>query len=340
MLVELVFIELLFLIFTVEELLLLVLVFTPLFPLEVSASHQICRMLGSNGQSPQHVLGTVETVNNDKVCRGVTYKNEMWTNQFNGATYSSKEEVIQNPEFEILILHGRKLIWPVIIHNDPLTNIGFKDNDPKKKSKSPNAAYDGHNGIDIGAVGVGPKTGAAYYQPDAEIIATAAGKVIRLLDGEEDTCGGYHESKPATQNSPATIHTVKRFIGGEPCGLPTFKNTGGNYVVIDHDPDGLLNLATTGYRYSAYCHMQQNSIRVEVGDYISQGQTLGLMGSSGNSTGPHLHFEIGKKPGSGSAVWEHVDPFSENCKDSFWGNQPDLQNDLNTPEINMVQGCI
>jgi murein DD-endopeptidase MepM/ murein hydrolase activator NlpD/GH24 family phage-related lysozyme (muramidase) len=56
----------------------------------------------------------------------------------------------------------------------------------------------------------------------------------------------------------------------------------GNYVMITHS-DGAVTL---------YAHMHQNSITVKVGDTVSQGQVIGKMGSSGNSTGTHLHFEI------------------------------------------------
>lgn len=57
----------------------------------------------------------------------------------------------------------------------------------------------------------------------------------------------------------------------------------GNYVVIDH-----------GNGYSTlYGHMLNNSVVVKAGDKVSQGQKLGTMGSTGRSTGTHLHFEIG-----------------------------------------------
>ena len=54
----------------------------------------------------------------------------------------------------------------------------------------------------------------------------------------------------------------------------------GNYVVISHG-DGTMTL---------YAHM--NSRAVESGATVSQGQTIGYVGSTGNSTGPHLHFEV------------------------------------------------
>jgi murein DD-endopeptidase MepM/ murein hydrolase activator NlpD len=54
----------------------------------------------------------------------------------------------------------------------------------------------------------------------------------------------------------------------------------GNYVVIAHD-GGLLTL---------YAHL--NAVAVNVGDTVIQGEPIGLEGSTGNSTGTHLHFEV------------------------------------------------
>ncbi|MGX2947134.1 peptidoglycan DD-metalloendopeptidase family protein [Enterococcus alishanensis] len=56
----------------------------------------------------------------------------------------------------------------------------------------------------------------------------------------------------------------------------------GNYVVIQHD-DGMTTL---------YAHQQQYSVKA--GDHVEQGQIIGYVGSTGNSTGAHLHLEICK----------------------------------------------
>lgn len=60
----------------------------------------------------------------------------------------------------------------------------------------------------------------------------------------------------------------------------------GNYVVIQH-------LSDEGKRfYTLYGHMVDGSIAVAEGSEVKVGQVLGIMGSTGNSTGPHLHFEV------------------------------------------------
>ena len=65
----------------------------------------------------------------------------------------------------------------------------------------------------------------------------------------------------------------------------------GNYIVIKHN-NGTQTL---------YAHNSKNL--VSVGESVSQGQTIGLVGSTGHSTGPHVHFEVrgGKNPGANNS---------------------------------------
>ena len=41
-----------------------------------------------------------------------------------------------------------------------------------------------------------------------------------------------------------------------------------------------------------WAHLQPGSVRVKVGDHVKRGQVLGLVGNSGNSSEPHLHFHV------------------------------------------------
>lgn len=59
----------------------------------------------------------------------------------------------------------------------------------------------------------------------------------------------------------------------------------GVYMAIDHVIDGQTVT-------SVYAHMEHGSLRFAVGDVVSVGDVLGTTGSTGMSTGPHLHFEI------------------------------------------------
>jgi len=73
---------------------------------------------------------------------------------------------------------------------------------------------------------------------------------------------------------PSTL----KFPNGEPAG-------GGYLVKIRHKVNG-------EWITSAYMHLRKESITVKRGDKVLEGRTIGLSGNTGESTGPHLHFEI------------------------------------------------
>ncbi|AHA28855.1 peptidase M23 [Exiguobacterium sp. Leaf187] len=123
---------------------------------------------------------------------------------------------------------------------------------------------------------------------DTTPIASGGGKFVRPSSG-----GVSQGFGPASGANGYTFHNGVDFKG--PVGSPivaaaagtviTASGGGpyGNHVMISHFLDG--KVYTT-----VYAHM--SSLSVHAGQTVSQGQQVGTLGSTGNSTGPHLHFEL------------------------------------------------
>lgn len=102
-----------------------------------------------------------------------------------------------------------------------------------------------------------------------------------------------------------------------------FNNSNWNAVYIQH-ADG---------SQSWYGHLKNGSLTTKiVGDFIAAGEYVGIVGSSGNSTGPHLHFEVYNSLGA------LVDTYNGPCNawstptDTWWQNQKPYLD----PKINAV----
>jgi hypothetical protein len=100
----------------------------------------------------------------------------------------------------------------------------------------------------------------SWYGYGAEVIAVADAVVTAIKDG-------IPENVPLSEKMAVPI---------------TSETVGGNYVV--------LNLG--GGKYAFYGHLQPKSLRVKTGQKVRKGQLLGLLGNSGNSDAPHLHFHL------------------------------------------------
>ena len=95
-----------------------------------------------------------------------------------------------------------------------------------------------------------------------EILAVADGKIASVIDGLPNQTPGQY---------PTNI---------------SIEQADGNSVVQD----------LGGGHYALYAHFQPHSIRVHTGDTVKRGQVLGLVGNSGNSVAPHLHFHVMNSP--------------------------------------------
>jgi murein DD-endopeptidase MepM/ murein hydrolase activator NlpD len=105
-----------------------------------------------------------------------------------------------------------------------------------------------------------------YYAYGTPLMAVADGVIAATKDSIPQNVPGA-----ASRAVPITMTTV-----------------GGNYVAID--------IGGGHGRYALYAHVQPGSLRVKVGDRVKRGQVIALLGNSGNSTEPHVHFQIADGP--------------------------------------------
>jgi len=127
-----------------------------------------------------------------------------------------------------------------------------------------------------------------------EIISAAAGQIVFKSDGEFDRSCDFNTTTPW------------------------------NAVYVQHS-DGSV---------AVYGHMKNGSTTSKnVGDMVAEGEYLGVVGSSGVSTGPHLHFEVYEGVVNG-VLTGLIDPYSGSCNsmnaNSWWANQKPYVN----PKIN------
>jgi Peptidase family M23 len=97
-----------------------------------------------------------------------------------------------------------------------------------------------------------------------EVLAVADGTVV-------DTLNTLDDQKPGQLPDPKTI---------------TIENVDGNHVVID----------LGGEIFAFYAHLQKGSVKVAPGEKVKRGQVIGLLGNTGNTSAPHLHFHLMESP--------------------------------------------
>lgn len=100
---------------------------------------------------------------------------------------------------------------------------------------------------------------SAFYCYGREILAPACGIIAEIADGAPDS--------PISRRRRAA------------CKAGDLR---GNFVLIDHG-DNIFSLL---------CHLKAHSIRVSVGQCVNTGDVLAACGNSGNSSEPHLHFQL------------------------------------------------
>ncbi|MFH9268438.1 peptidoglycan DD-metalloendopeptidase family protein [Streptomyces sp. NPDC017546] len=190
---------------------------------------------------------------------------------------------------------------PGLIHPGMKLTLGAKGSAPAEKSAAPEAAPKKAEPAPKAAPKTAPKADTASADDSSSPSrtgsseATGSGWSAPLANANVTTqyrasgaswSSGYHTGS----DFQAASGTPVLAIG--PGTVVSAGNSGsyGNEVVIQHE-DGM---------YSQYAH--QSSLNVSVGQTVTGGQQIGLSGSTGNSTGPHLHFEVRTGPSYGSDV--------------------------------------
>ena len=115
------------------------------------------------------------------------------------------------------------------------------------------------------------ETLAALDAEEDRILAEAL-RLSKKLAEEQAAQGKSPQSNPGGYIWPVDSRYITSTVGG--------RASIGNYLDISHG---------SGYT-TLYGHM--SSRKVEAGQYVNQGDVIGITGSTGHSTGPHLHFEI------------------------------------------------
>jgi murein DD-endopeptidase MepM/ murein hydrolase activator NlpD len=138
----------------------------------------------------------------------------------------------------------------------------------------------------VGDDGVGTHPNVSYLGSFAcNSTATAYGTGAWQFPTTEHWISGY-EFTPPTHNGLDYAGRLGNELYATDTGVIIYagwSNRGyGNTIVIDHG---------NGY-ISLYGHLMDGGLSVSCGQVISAGQLIGYMGSTGNSSGPHLHFEI------------------------------------------------
>lgn len=118
------------------------------------------------------------------------------------------------------------------------------------------------------------KQNGDYHSYGRPVRAVAAGSVTTVIDGIPD-------------NDPGTMNAYMAL---------------GNAVIIEHrgpTPPRAGSRAEPGPPaplFAVYAHLQPGRLRVKVGQKVRAGEVIGLVGNSGNSSEPHLHFQLQDGP--------------------------------------------
>ncbi len=186
-----------------------------------------------------------------------------------------------------------RFIWPVKAMpaysevNDFYTVNNFLDQNTAAGIQDWNCGNRTYNGHRGIDIDLWPFTWSMMDNNYVAVVAAAAGRVVSVTQNlnNESNCGQAGE------------------------------NLNWNFIAIRHADSST----------SIYGHIRTNSARVVVGQNVTAGQIIAFVGSSGNSSNPHLHFEVNRNAVINSQLAGLIDPYTGTCNtlnaNTWWASQ-------------------
>ena len=155
----------------------------------------------------------------------------------------------------------------------------------------------------------------------------------RISRGVGSVRASSKKAPPPKNGAPAAAAPKQRYrthMGidySAPIGTPVFSVATGKVVHLGYSGafGNLIILEHPGNYRTYYAHLSNYNVELEVGNEVRRGLEIGYVGSTGRSTGPHLHFEL-RKDGV------YVDPYAQKTQLDLW-NMRDSDSGLLTREI-------
>jgi hypothetical protein len=142
--------------------------------------------------------------------------------------------------------------------------------------------------LDLGALGGTGQTHKGdgsklddYYCYGRDVLAVADGVVVEAAaDATEANDRLRRPGESAEAFMQRTVAEQNKLVARG------YKVPLGNYIVLQH----------AGGEFSTYAHLRQGSVKVKAGDKVTRGQVIAQVGHTGNTTQPHLHFQLTDGP--------------------------------------------
>ena len=124
----------------------------------------------------------------------------------------------------------------------------------------------------------------AYEKDAVDFLQLVDGRAFHGDPSQAESWYGFGE--PVLAPADGTVVSVSDVQPDEPIGAIGGPHGEGNMIILRIDDQ----------RYAMLSHLKQGSVLVNQGDRVRSGQPIAAVGDSGNSVGPHLHFQVQQDP--------------------------------------------